>query len=296
MHVTDDLVVHRQWIVGDLRMHVVEAGEGPLVVLLHGFPDFWFSWRRQVPALVAAGYRVVAPDLRGYARTEAPRRVDRYGPEHLVDDVAGLITAAGERRATLVGHDWGGIVSWLVAGRRPDLVERVAICNAPHPTAYRRALASSAQALRSWYAYLFMLPAVPERLLRARSGALLRHVLRAGARRPDSFSDADLDRYVTELLGSGDLTGPINYYRATGRQLLRTGGRFVAGDGGEQTVGQPVLVLWGEQDPALAAAAAEPPRDLVPDVRVVRFPEAGHWVHLDADEAVNAELLGWLAA
>jgi epoxide hydrolase 4 len=295
MPAVDDLVTHRHLVVGGLRMHVAEAGEGPLVVLLHGFPDFWFSWRRQIPALVEAGYRIVAPDLRGYADTEAPRGVAPYAVEHLVADVVGLVGAVGERRATLVGHDWGGIVAWAAAGAHPELVDRLAVCNIPHPACFERGLRTGSQLLRSWYTLAFQLPGLPELALRSGDGRLLRMVLRAGARRPDSFTEEDLDRYVEALVGRGDLGGPVGYYRAAGRRALRRLGGTGADADADVRVEQPVLVLWGEHDVALSSRLAEPPADLVPHARVVRFPEAGHWVHLDEAEAVNAELLRFLA-
>lgn len=297
MPTADDLVTHRRLVVGELRMHVAEAGEGPLVVLLHGFPDFWYSWRRQIPALVEAGYRVLVPDLRGYADTEAPRGVAAYDVAHLVTDVAGLVAAVGEERATLVGHDWGGMVGWVAAGARPDLFERLAVCNIPHPTAFQRGLRTIGQLRRSWYVFAFQLPGFPELALGAGDGALLRRVLRAGARRSDSFTDEDLDRYVEALVGHGSLSGPVNYYRAAGRRAGRRAVRRLARGAGDEvvTIEQPVLVLWGEHDVALSSALAEPPPQLVSDARVVRFPEAGHWVHLDEAEAVNAELLRFLS-
>jgi epoxide hydrolase 4 len=295
MDTVDELVRHRRLQVGGLGMHVAEAGEGPLVVLLHGFPDHWYGWRRQIPALVAAGYRVLAPDLRGYADTDAPRGVAAYGMRQLVGDVAGLVTAAGVERASLVGHDWGGVIAWTAAGAHPERFDRLAICNAPHPAAFEQALRSSSQLLRSWYTYAFQLPVLPELALGADDGRLLRQVLRSGATRRDSFTDADLDRYVDALLRRGDLTGPLHYYRAAGRAALR---RIAGAKGtpGASVVHQPVLVQWGDRDLALVRSLAEPPRDLVPDARVVHHPDAGHWVQLDEADAVNTELLRFLAA
>jgi epoxide hydrolase 4 len=217
----DDVVTHHRWTVNGLDVHLVEAGEGPLVVLLHGFPDFWYSWRRQIPELSAAGFRVLAPDLRGYADTEVPLGVAAYRLEHLVADVADLVTVAGERSAHLVGHDWGGIIAWTAAATHPERCDRLAVCNTPHPRAVRRAFRHPRQLVRSWYTYAFHVPVVPELALRARDSRLLRQVLRAGAMRDDSFSDADLDRYTEALLGRGDLTGPINYYLPVGRAPLR---------------------------------------------------------------------------
>ena len=287
MATLDELVTHRQMIVGGLRMHVAEAGQGPPVVLLHGFPDFWYSWRRQIPALVDAGYRVLAPDLRGYADTESPRGVRAYRMERLVADVAGLLRATGQP-ALLVGHDWGGAIAWETAAAHPELVARLAVCNMPHSRRFQQGLRTRRQLQRSWYIGFFQLPVIPELLLRAGRGYALRRVLREHATRSDAFTGADLDRYVEALIGRGDLTGPVNYYRAAVRAALRGGAVFGPAGG---RVAQPVLVLWGERDLALGAELAEPPGDLVPDARVVRYPEAGHWVHLDEHEAVTAELV-----
>ena len=150
-----------------MRLHYVEAGEGPLVVLLHGFPEFWWSWRHQIPALAEAGFRVVALDLRGYAQSDAPPRWRDYRMELLAGDVAGLIDALGEERAHVVGHDWGAAVAWMVATLHPERVERLAILNVPHPETMLRTLRTSPQQLRhSWYMFFFQIPWLPEWLTR----------------------------------------------------------------------------------------------------------------------------------
>jgi epoxide hydrolase 4 len=291
MAAVDELVTHRQWVVDGLRLHVAEAGAGPAVVLLHGFPDFWFTWRHQIPALVEAGFRVLAPDLRGYAGTEAPRGVRPYRLERLVADVVGLIAAAGEERVVLVGHDWGGEVAWTTAALHPERVSRLAVCNMPHPQRFRQALRTRRQLGRSWYIGLFQLPVVPELLFGLGRGWGLRRVLRDGTLDAGAFTDADLDRYVEALLVRGSLTGPLNYYRAAVRRALRGDEVLEAG----ARVSCPVLVLWGEQDLALTPGLAEPPPALVPDVRVVRYPDAGHWVHLDAPGPVSEQLVAFAA-
>ena len=176
---------HHQAIVNGVRLHYVEAGEGPLVVLLHGFPEFWYAWRDQIPALAAAGYRVVAPDMRGYNLSEKPPGVTSYRLEHLTADVAALIRQLGAERATVVGHDWGGAVAWQLPVFHPEVVERLAVLNAPHPGALLRELRTLEQLRRSWYIAFFQLPWLPELALRAGDAALLRRMLRqdAGAAR-----------------------------------------------------------------------------------------------------------------
>lgn len=300
----DDLVTHLDLEVGEgIRLHAVTAGpaEGPLVVLLHGFPDFWYSWRHQIPALAAAGHRVVAPDLRGYNHSSRPSGVAAYRMSRLAGDVSGLIAACGAERASVVGHDWGGAVAYATASRRPDLVERLVLCNCPHPASFARALGTPAQLLRSSYMLFFQLPFVPEVVLSARGRAALRWALRSAAAGPDTFTEADLDRYAEAFAEPGAFTGPLNLYRAMGRSMVRRRrpgrGADTTSEGAGATAGEvraPTLVLWGERDPVLGADLAEPPSRLVPDSRVVRIPEASHWVHADAPDRVNELLLDFL--
>ena len=153
--------IHRDEAVGGLRLHWVEAGEGPLVLLLHGFPEHWLAWRHQIPALASAGFRVVAPDLRGYNLSEKPKGVSSYRMELLAGDVANLVRHLGYQRTFLVGHDWGGAIAWCVPALHPGLVEKLAILNAPHPILFRQKLATFAQAKRSSYVFFFQLPYFP---------------------------------------------------------------------------------------------------------------------------------------
>jgi pimeloyl-ACP methyl ester carboxylesterase len=169
-------MAHRWIDVGGLRLHCVEAGTGPLVVLLHGFPEFWYAWRHQIPALADAGYRVVAPDLRGYNTSDKPSRVRDYRPRVLVQDVADLIVALGAGSAAVAGHDWGGGLAWLLAMQHPKRVERLVLLNAPHPVRFLKGLRSPRQLRRSWYILAFQLPWLPERLVAARDFQALRWI------------------------------------------------------------------------------------------------------------------------
>ena len=281
-------VAHRYVDLAGVRLHYVEAGEGPLVVLLHGFPEFWFSWRFQIPALAAAGFRVVAPDMRGYNLSDKPKGVGSYALEGLARDVERLIPALGEERAAIVGHDWGGIVAWAVAILHPGRVGRLAILNVPHPERFARGLRTPRQLLKSSYAFFFQLPWLPERVLRAGGFALVRYVLRNDPVRPGTFGEDDIERYVEALSRPGALTAAINYYRALARRapaVTRTLRR---------RVGAPVMVIWGERDLFLVPELARPDPDWVPDARVERLPDASHWVQQDRPERVNALLLGFL--
>lgn len=287
--VTPDIPLReRQLVVNGVRLHLVEAGpeDGPLVILLHGFPEFWRAWERQLGPLARAGFRVVAPDLRGYNLSEKPPGVEAYRVGVLQEDVAALIRALGHRRARVVGHDWGGIVAWALALRQPGVVERLVILNAPHPAAFRRVARKPAQWRRSWYIFLFQLPWLPERLL-PRFG---RWALRGT--NPRAYSEAERQLYEEAWAQPGAATAMIHYYRA----MLRFGGRQKGGSAQEvPPLRLPTLVLWGERDVALLPELANGLERWVPGVRVVRFPRASHWVMRDEPVRVNNLLIEFLS-
>lgn len=293
--------IHRRVDAGEVHLHLVELGAGPPVVFLHGFPEFWWSWRRQLPALAAAGFRAVAPDLRGYGGSDKPPEVDAYALPRLAADVAGLVRSLGVGRAAVIGHDWGGVVAWEFAAHYPELLDRLAVLNAPHPASLLRALRRPAQLLRSSYMALFQLPAVPERLLFLRDGALLRRGLRAGRTTP--AGKAELDAYVEAGRAANALRGGLDYYRAMGRRLVQARFGGARGSTGSPRPGvgsrggridAPVLVIWGERDAFLGPELATPPRHVVPEPRVERIPGAGHGVMLDAADEVNRLLVEFL--
>ena len=260
-----------------VQLHYVEMGAGPLVVLLHGFPEFWFSWRQQLPALAAAGFRAVALDQRGYNLSSKPRGLEAYRVSRLGRDVARSIEQLGQQRAAaVVGHDWGGGVAWTFAMRHPDQLERLAILNAPHPLTFLKHLRHPDQLKRSWYMFFFQLPWLPEAALRAGNFAVIRRDLRA-------------PEYLEALSRPGALTAAINYYRAMFRQGLPTA-RAVA----RSRIQAPVLIIWGERDRFLGPELAEPPVALVPHRRIERLPEVSHWPHLEQPERVNDLLIRFL--
>jgi pimeloyl-ACP methyl ester carboxylesterase len=289
---------HEQAIVNDVRLHYVAAGddEDPLVVLLHGFPEFWYSWRDQIPALAEAGYRVVAPDMRGYNLSEKPHGIRSYRTEELVGDVVGLVGHLGRESARVVGHDWGGVVAWEVAIRHPELVEQLAVLNAPHPGAYRRELARNPeQWKRSWYAMAFQLPWIPEAWLGAQDAARVETLFRETAR-ADTFEDEDLRRYREAAARPGALSSEIHYYRALFRENLGREAKRLVGRGSRNLdVEVPTLLLWGEQDDALGVELTEGLDRWVSDLRVERFPEATHWVQHDEPEEVSQSLVEFFA-
>lgn len=272
--------------IGGLALHVVEAGpaDGPPVILLHGFPEFWFGWRHQIGPLARAGYRVIAPDQRGYGLSDKPEGLDAYRLVRLTRDVVALADALGLGRFGLAGHDWGGIVAWSVAARHPDRVERLAILNAPHPdTTWRVIRRDPVQLLRSYYVALFQLPGLPERMLAANDHAALARAL-TGSSRSGTFGPEDLARYREAWTRPGALTAMLGWYRALVRRPPGRVGR----------VARPALILWGRRDTALGAAFADESLALCDRGRIRWFDEATHWVQHEEAASVNAELVAFL--
>jgi pimeloyl-ACP methyl ester carboxylesterase len=274
--------------VNDQRLHYVEAGDGPLIVLLHGFPEFWYAWRRQIQPLAAAGFRVIAPDMRGYNLSSKPDGVASYEVDKMAADISGLIKERGARSALLVGHDYGGTVAWATAMHHPEVVDRLAILNAAHPRRLSEGLRSPHQLRRSWYFFYFQLPGIPEHHVRADSWRFLRDFL--GDARPDSFTTDDMDRYVEAWSQPGAETAMINYYRASVRQSSKSPAAQIL------PVSAPTLVIWGQRDRYLGSELAEPDRKDVPQLdRVERLADASHWVHHDEPERVTELLTGFFA-
>ncbi len=284
--------VHRQAIVNGIRFHYVEAGDGPLILLLHGFPDFWRCWRHQIPALAEAGFHVVAPDMRGYNLSEKPVGVAAYHIDRLVADAVTLLrTFGGEAGGYLIGHDWGGIIGWYAASRHPELVQKLVVLNAPHPNRYLEVLrASRSQKLKSYYVALFQLPWLPERLFTAKRGVAVERVLRNSGVSAAYFTQEDAQAYRQAITQPGAVTAALNYYRAMVRRTLTQGMH-------EPPVSVQVstLLLWGCDDIALEISNADRAALLrwVPDLRV-ELVEASHWVQLDRPALVSDKITAFL--
>jgi pimeloyl-ACP methyl ester carboxylesterase len=289
------VVRHKYANINGIRLHYVEAGpsggegQDKVCLALHGFPEFWYSWRYQIPALAAAGFRVLAPDLRGYNLSHKPPGVASYRLEALTEDVAGLVAHDGASSAAVVGHDWGGGIAWTLAMRRPNLVRKLAVLNAPHPAAFLRELRRPGQLARSWYMFFFQLPWLPELLFRAGNYAVLERTLRRDPVRPGAFTEDDIRRYKEALSQPGALTAGINYYRAAFRHLRRASRNLAP-------ITVRTLLIWGERDRYLSRCLTEGLERWVPGIRVERLPRASHWVQLDAPERVNELLIEFLRA
>ena len=268
--------------INGIRMHYVTAGDGPLLILLHGFPDFWFSWRRQLPVL-ARHFTVVAPDQRGYNETDKPGW--GYSVDVLVADLIELIQALGHERAMLAGHDWGGAVAWATAIARPHRVSRLAVLNSPHPAIFLKHMRRNPrQMLRSAYMGFFTLPLLPELALRAGNYAAIERELRRDLR--DAISDDEIKAYKEAISRPGALSAALNWYRAAAR-----GGDHGLFAGSGMRCQVPTLQIWGDRDPYLGPELFHGAERFAPDIISLQIPGAGHWVHQWAPDRVNDALL-----
>ena len=270
------------------RFHALAAGpaDGPLLLLLHGFPETSHCWNLHLAPLAAAGFRVVAPDQRGIGLSSKPAGIAAYRIDHLAADIVAIVQALGRERAQVVGHDWGGAVTWHLAEHHADVVERVAIIDVPHGGTFARYLRRHpSQMLKSWYMAFFQLPRLPEALLRARNFQRLAQALVATSR-PGAFTPQDLAVYREAWSQPGALTGMLNWYRA-----LRFNAQVPRGRG---RVAIPVRLLWGDRDQALEAAMAEASIARCDAGEVFHFPDATHWLPREEPERVTALLLEFL--
>ena len=270
--------------VDGLRMHYVTQGEGELVLLLHGFPDSWYVWRSQIPEL-AKRFRVVAPDLRGYNKTDKPKGVENYRLHLLTGDILGLINALGERKATIIGHDWGGTVAWSLAAFNPEHVERLVILNSPHPNAYAMKTKHSFRQLqKSWYVFFFQILDVPEEVLSRNDYFFLKNMVQLSFIKKEVLKDEDLKVYAEAWSQPGALTAAINYYRANMNPNIL----FAQKTTTFPKISIPTLVIWGEQDVALSKDLIENAEEFVNAPFSIKYlPNCGHWVHLEEPELVN---------
>ncbi|HWB09712.1 MAG TPA: alpha/beta hydrolase [Pirellulales bacterium] len=283
------MIDHRHVTANGLRFHVATAGpeEGPLVILLHGFPEPWFGWRHQIEPLAEAGFSVWAPDQRGYNLSDKPKGIAPYALRHLAADVAGLIGAAGRERATVVGHDWGGVVAWYLAAMQPDIVERAIILNVPQPAVMLQHLRRNPrQMLRSWYVGFFQLPWLPEAWLSLQRGWPLARALRRTSR-PGTFSLEELDQYREAWSQPGAVASMVNWYRA--------GMRYSAREASAAPVRVPTLLIWGARDVFLGREMAQPSLDLCDNGRLEMIAEATHWVQHEEPQRVNQLISEFIA-
>jgi pimeloyl-ACP methyl ester carboxylesterase len=272
-----------------IDFNVAVAGSGDrLALFLHGFPESSFSWRHQMPLLASMGYRVWAPDLRGYGRSSRPAGVDAYAMEILEEDVAGLIEAAGAKEIVLIGHDWGALIAWHYAmfGRLP--LSRLIIMNVPHPALAEKGLRTLRQLKKSWYIFFFQLPRIPEWALGRNGCAAIGQAFRGMAVDKSRFPPEVLQVYQNSAAQPGALTAMLNYYRALIRGLRRARRR------GTPRIETPTLMLWGEVDTALGKELTYGTDAFVSNLTLRYLPNVSHWVQQEAPESVNGMIEAWL--
>jgi len=283
-----DLKLEEEYVeTNGIRLHTVIAGpkSGVPVILLHGFPENWRCWIHQIPALVDAGFRVIIPDQRGYNLSDKPKGIKNYRIDELVRDILGLIDALEYEKVNLVGHDWGAVVAWYLAHRYPERLQRLGILNVPHPLVFRRFVTRDFEQMRrSWYAFFFQLPWLPEIGLRADDWRGAVRALR-GSGKIHTFTNEDIVNYKEAWSQPGAMTAMINWYRAV---------RYQTKLPKEMRIKVPTLMMWGVKDAALTYRMARPSIDYCDDGKLIFFPDATHWVQHDAAEEVNHYLIDFL--
>jgi len=269
-----------------IKLHYVTEGSGSLLIFLHGFPEFWYSWRHQIPEF-ASDHKVVAPDLRGYNDSDKPSDRNAYIMAEFVQDIKGLIEGLGYDRCILVGHDWGGAIAWNFAYAYPQMLEKLIILNLPHPAKFAEGLRSPQQLLRSSYIFFFQIPFLPELLLQANDYSPLEAAFRGMAVDKTTFSPADLDAYKAAAAKPGALTAMLNYYRNIFAQGM------TSSDWSVLTV--PTLLIWGEDDTALGKELTYGTEAYVRDFRIRYIPHCSHWVQQEQPQLVNQYIRDFIA-
>ncbi len=277
---------HHFLATNGINLHSVAQGEGPLMLFLHGFPEFWYSWRHQLTEF-ASDYTCVAVDLRGYNESDKPSGVEAYRMEVLVEDIKGVIQTLGYNRCILVGHDWGGAIAWSFAYTYPQMLESLIVMNLPHPAQFAAGLRTPQQLLRSWYVGFFQIPLLPEVLIQAGDYWLIEQIFKGMAIRKAAFSDPDIQQYKAAADKPGALTAMLNYYRALPIS------DFLGKNWPVLEV--PTLMIWGEEDAALGKELTVGTEEYVRDFHLRYIPHCSHWVQQEQPEQVNAFMREFLA-
>jgi epoxide hydrolase 4 len=269
---------HEYIITNGVKLHYVTQGEGPLMVMLHGFPEFWYSWRYIIPEF-ASDYKVVALDLRGYNDSDKPKEPEAYSIDELVKDVEGVVKGLGYNKCVLVGHDWGGAIAWNFAYKHPDMLEKLIILNLPHPVKFAEASRNLQQLQRSWYIFFFQLPVLPELFVQANDYQFLETAFKGMLVDKSAITQADIEAYKDALAKRGALTATINYYR----NMLRP--QFFTQS--QQILEVPTLMIWGEKDTALGKELTYGTEAYVRDFQIKYIPNCSHWVQQERPDLVN---------
>lgn len=269
---------HEYITTNGVKLHYVTQGNGALMLMLHGFPEFWYSWRHQIPEF-ADNYQVVALDLRGYNDSDKPKAQSAYVMDEFIKDIEGVITGLGYDKCVLVGHDWGGAIAWNFAYSRPQMVEKLIILNIPHPAKMAEGLRTPQQLLRSWYMFFFQLPEIPEALIQASDYQLIDTAFTAELVNKNALTKADIEAYKNAVSKRGALTAMLNYYRNITHQ------RMLSSDWSILEV--PTLMIWGEEDVALGKELTYNTQAYVRNLQIKYIANAGHLVQQEQPQLVN---------
>ncbi len=276
---------HQYIVSNGVKLHYVTQGEGPLMLMLHGFPEFWYSWRHQIPEF-AKDYKVVALDLRGYNESDKPQQKSAYIMSEFIKDVEGVIKGLGYDRCVLVGHDWGGAIAWCFAYAHPEMLERLIVMNIPHPVKFAEGLRTPQQLLRSSYAFFFQLPVLPELLIQWSDYQTIESALKGMAINKNVFTPADIEAYKDAASRRGALTAMLNYYR-------NAFGSFWQQEWSLLQV--PTLMIWGEEDKALGKELTYGTEEYVKDFQIRYIPNCSHWVQQEQPALVNEYMREYLS-
>lgn len=278
MSVLEGFWQHEYMISNRVKLHYVTQGEGPLMLMLHGFPEFWYSWRHQIPEF-AKDFKVVALDLRGYNDSDKPEDKSAYVMAEFIKDVEGVIKGLGYEKCILVGHDWGGAIAWSFTYAHPEMVERLIVLNLPHPAKFAQGLSTPQQLLRSWYTFFFQLPWLPELLIQLSDYQAIETAFTGMAVDKSTFTKADLDAYKDAAAKRGAVTAMLNYYRNFWQQQLLSSDWSI--------LEVPTLMIWGENDTALGKELTYGTEAYVRDFRIKYIPNCSHWVQQEQPQLVN---------
>ncbi|MDJ0796013.1 MAG: alpha/beta hydrolase [Calothrix sp. MO_167.B12] len=268
-----------------VKLHYVTQGKGPLMLMLHGFPEFWYSWRYQIPEF-APYFQVVAVDLRGYNHSDKPKKKSAYIIDELIKDVEGIIKGLGYENCILVGHDWGGAIAWNFAHTHPEMVEKLIVLNIPHPAKFRQGLNTLRQLLRSWYIFFFQLPLLPELYIKARDYKMIEKVFKGMAIDKTAFTPEDISIFKQAAAQPGALTAMVNYYRNIFNSKISPQNW--------QKLDIPTLMIWGENDIALGKELTYGTQSYVNQIQIQYIPNCSHWVQQEKPNFVNEYIRNFL--
>jgi epoxide hydrolase 4 len=276
---------HEYITTNGVELHYVTQGAGPLLLLLHGFPEFWYSWRHQIPEF-AQYFKVVALDLRGYNDSDKPKNKSAYVMDEFVKDIQGVIKGLGYEKCVLVGHDWGGAIAWNFAYTHPDMLEKLIILNLPHPAKFSQGLLTLQQLVRSAYIFFFQLPWIPELFIKSSDYAAIERAFKGMAVDKNTFTQADIDSYKNSAAKTGAITAALNYYRnALQQRIFKRNWGILA---------VPTLMIWGENDTALGKELTYGTQAYVKDFQIKYIPNCSHWVQQEQPKLVNQYMRDFL--